>query len=358
MAVNPMQFEPQIVEESSNIILLNSPFYQPIGYTASATTFTHVRLKLWVWTDSLIAPYEDEREPNIILLKRKVNQSDTYVLFELADYVKDLFTPTFVYSSSGIPTISNTTVYFKYEYDIIVNPDEEKNVTAIYIGSSSTFMGTQGWNWDYESATTTYNENALSFGYVSTLPTKSYNPKIRYASFAYDLDNESSANYNITTTSYTPPLNLQKCAKEGWLIAYINKSGLWDYFTLFGKSVITQNIEKEDYTRTTSTPHLFNNSVTHGVKQFNTRVQTSITINTGLISEAEGQYVEEIEYSPVVYLIEFKDTPGAGYYNNFITRPVIVTDTSMVRKTKINDKIKISYNIKMETTTNKIKNIR
>ena len=66
MAVNPMQYEPQTVEESSNVIMLNSPFYTNL---TSGLSFTHIRLKLWVWSGALNTPYTNSDEPNIILYK-------------------------------------------------------------------------------------------------------------------------------------------------------------------------------------------------------------------------------------------------------------------------------------------------
>ena len=135
---------------------------------------------------------------------------------------------------------------------------------------------------------------------------------------------------------------------------------MFDYFTPSGKVVVETKGEVEKYTRTFRNPQLFVNSTTHQIKQFNPRVITTYNINTGLISEAQGQYIEEILYSPMVYLIEFKKYPlsGSRFYNNYRTIPVIVSDKNFTRKTRLNDKSKISYTLKFEETTNKIRNIR
>ena len=99
-----------------------------------------------------------------------------------------------------------------------------------------------------------------------------------------------------------------------------------------------------------------------------------------------GQLVEEILYSPFVYLVEFgkelapvgtaitvdttlysvdttlisADNSGQlfGGYTTFRQIPVNVIDTDFGRKTRINDKNKINYNIRFEESTNKILNIR
>lgn len=356
MAVNPMIYEPQIVEESTNVIMLNSPFYVNL---TSVSIFTHIRLKLWVWSGALDTPYTNSDEPNVILYKQKVNPTDTFIQFEIADFVKDLFTPTFVYSNTGLPTTSNSVVFFKYEYDIINNPNNLDIITVSTTEASSTYFGTQGWLWDYESGFNEYRDRLGSFGfYQTTLPLNYKNPKIRYSIFEYNLSAENTSDAFINNPVTILPQE-EVCPKEPWLIVYINKEGRWDYFTPTGKSVISNSLSKEKYTKTVNNPLTFVNSRDHRIKQYNTEVKTEITLNTGILPEGSGQIIEEIIYSPVVYLLEFKKTLNlAGYYSNWITRPVIVTQSDFTKKTRLNDKGKISYNIKFETTTNKISNIR
>jgi len=100
--------------------------------------------------------------------------------------------------------------------------------------------------------------------------------------------------------------------------------------------------------------------------------------------------VEQIVYSPKVYLIRFVGdvnlitTVGITIDNTFITIddlnttidglsvtsellakyktheqiPVILTDTDFTIKNRVNDKNEINYNLKFEVTTNKINDIR
>ena len=348
-----MQYAPQIVEEVNNIIPLNSPFYQRLQYTAGA--FTHIRVKIWYWQGGLMQPFDDETEANVVLYKEKINPSDNAILFEIADYVKGGFSPEFIYTTSGDGT-SNNAVFFKYEYDIINNPLNLTNVSPIVTGSSNTFLGTQGWNWNWEG--NGYNPPGKSFGFSeATLPTKKYGVNMRFVKPTLDLGQEYSE-YVLLYSSYNPPTIQLVCAKEPWLIVYLNKDGFWDYFTPTGKVSISNPFKKEKYTRGFSRPDLFNNRVNHQIVQYNNEVGTEITVNTGIIKEKEGQYIEEILYSPKVYLIEFKETLTSGYYNNFLQRAVIVEDSDFGRKTRLNDKSKISYNIKFKETTNKIRNVR
>jgi len=100
--------------------------------------------------------------------------------------------------------------------------------------------------------------------------------------------------------------------------------------------------------------------------------------------------IEELFYSPKVFLIKFKgDTETTttvgitiestlvtidsteitidsqtvtaeylGMLKTFQQIPVIVTDSDFQRKTRVNDKINIDYNLKFEETNNKINQIR
>ena len=54
-------------------------------------------------------------------------------------------------------------------------------------------------------------------------------------------------------------------------------------------------------------------------------------------------------------------TIGDEYTGKFKTHqqiPVIVTDSDFTRKTRINDKVEIDYNIKLDETNNKLLDIR
>ena len=100
--------------------------------------------------------------------------------------------------------------------------------------------------------------------------------------------------------------------------------------------------------------------------------------------------IEELIYSPKVYLIRFKgdfelvttvgitidstlvtidstlitidsQTITAEYLGSFKTHQqisVVITNEDYTRKTRLNDKIAIDYNLKFEETNNKISNVR
>ncbi len=116
----------------------------------------------------------------------------------------------------------------------------------------------------------------------------------------------------------------------------------------------------------------------------------SYSINTGALSEDMNSTIEQIIYSPKIYLIKFKgdrqttntigitidntyitvdDTTitidsatvtqnGNGFFKTHQQIPVTVTDTDFGRKTRMNDKNAIDYTINFEETTSKILNVR
>jgi hypothetical protein len=119
-------------------------------------------------------------------------------------------------------------------------------------------------------------------------------------------------------------------------------------------------------------------------------VDQEYVINTGSLTESMVNQVEQIIYSPKVYLILFSGdvqavtTVGITIDSTFVTIddtnitidsatiteemlgmlksfkqiPVVPLDKTFVRKTRLNDKNEINYNLKFGETTNKILDIR
>jgi len=157
-----------------------------------------------------------------------------------------------------------------------------------------------------------------------------------------------------------------------------------------GKITVSSKIESETSNRTYRDPSNVDNTYQHSKLRDNLNVTQSYIINTGLITEDMDNLVEQIIYSPKVYLIKFKGdvnpetTVGITVDNTYITVddttitvdsttvtgeylgkykthqqiPVVVTDSDFLRKTRNNDRNSIDYNIKFEETNNKMLNIR
>lgn len=194
----------------------------------------------------------------------------------------------------------------------------------------------------------------------------------------------------ITVTNVIPDDAWKRCAKDNALIVFLNKLGLWEMFTPNGKIVVTSKIKDDTSNRVFRDPSKIDNSFTHSKMRENLEVTQSHLVNTGLLQDDMPQIVEEIIYSPKVYLIKFKGdrqlvttlgitidstyttidsltitidsdvsaVENLGYFKTHQQIPVTVTDNDYMRKTRVNDKSKIDYNIKFEETNNKINQIR
>jgi hypothetical protein len=194
----------------------------------------------------------------------------------------------------------------------------------------------------------------------------------------------------ITRTPVVPPAGFTRCAMDASLIVYINKLGLWDIFTPNGKITASSNIESNEQNKGYRDPSQVDNTYQHSKLRAGLDVTQSWVINTGSLTEDMINDIEQIIYSPKVYLIKFngeiQETTTVGItidstlvtiddtfitidsetitsefigdYKAFEQIPVIVKDSDFTRKNRVNDKNTINYNIKFEETNNKILDIR
>jgi hypothetical protein len=223
---------------------------------------------------------------------------------------------------------------------------------------------------------------------------KFYNPQIANyfeQTFNFTLNvavanTENIINYN----PIIPPVGFTRCSLDPCLIVFLNKLGLWESFTPFGKFTASTKIDRTDSNISHRDPSQVDNTFIHSKLTNNLEVLQSYIVNTGSLTEEMNSVIEELIYSPKVYLVKFKgDTETTttvgitidstlvtidsteitidsqtvtseylGLLKSFQQIPVIVTDSDFQRKTRVNDKINIDYNIKLEETNNKINQIR
>tara|TARA_R100000664_G_scaffold32521_1_gene47586 strand:- start:233 stop:1702 length:1470 start_codon:yes stop_codon:yes gene_type:complete len=130
-----------------------------------------------------------------------------------------------------------------------------------------------------------------------------------------------------------------KVRRLGWL----NSLGCWDYFNFKMKSKQTVNVKRDTYGKLlgeyNSTAYSYNNfDSTRKVRKTDAILKE--TLNTDWISEEDAELLEKCVMSTDVFIIENADTD--------YTVPVLVTNTSIIRKTNANDGIKIKYTINIE----------
>lgn len=366
-----MPVTPTIVDSLNKIDFVGSPKHL---YLTAVAPFTSVLVELYIWKGALNSP---PAQPNYTLNEAKVSVTDSYISIEIGDLIKAEIEPVINFGSSL--TTSTEGVYYQYNVSYISSGQVVEGF------NSTTRFATLGWNWNYEGqSTATYNRGAFGFE-ITDIP-KFYSPHITYSKPTFNL-NASSTVDMVIRTPVIPPPHLVRCSEEPFLIIYINKFGLFDTFTPDGSVKISNVITKDTYKRTYRNPFEVSFGTSYQDIDYIVNSKQNYLINTGTLTEDMGQLVEEILYSPRVFLVEFKgdvndgsETPitadntvvtadntiitvdnagaNAGTYRTFKQYPVIVTDTDFGRKTRYADKNKMNYFIKFTQSTDKINNIR
>lgn len=387
VTVNPIPENPLLpqnvrtpITNSKRIKFANSPIF------IRETGCESILVNVYVWSGQ-------QTQPNVFpvarLRKDKLSPSDDYISIEISDIVKPFINPLFVYNRALPPTITSQGVFLQaqvYKFDAAGNFTE--NFTP-------TFFATLGYLWNYEQniiSTNGVSPNG-STGFLAP-SNKWYNSKIH--NYFQQTFNFNTTVFLATTANLinyipvTPPAEWSRCALDPYLIVYLNKLGLWETFTPHGKVLVNSKVERVTSSVTHRDPSEIDNSFTHSKRQTNLDVTQSYQVNTGSLTEDMISQIEELIYSPKVYLIKFKGDfetvteigitidstivtidstaitidsqtipeSAVGFFKTHQQIPVIVTDEDFTRKTRLNDKINIDYNLKFEETNNKINAIR
>lgn len=136
----------------------------------------------------------------------------------------------------------------------------------------------------------------------------------------------------------------------GWL----NKWGVWDYYTFNKKSVTTTSTKRIKYTQRSGSwnQDVYNISgYKGGEKNLKVNANEKIKMSTDFVTETESLWFEELINSTEVYIIKGYEEDHVNQITNKYIEPVAVTNSSFVRKTKANDTL-IAYSITVEKSKN------
>ena len=125
-------------------------------------------------------------------------------------------------------------------------------------------------------------------------------------------------------------------------LAWRNSLGAYDYYNFKMKSTQTVEVQRDNFNTMLGTFNQDRYSYNNTQRGKTTRHTTAIlkeTLNTGWITEQDGNLLEKLIYSTNVEIVENEDTE--------FTEGVIITDTSFVKKTVANDKL-MQYTINIE----------
>jgi hypothetical protein len=374
------------INGSSYISFVNSPINIDFYNTDFDATIQKVTLYLWIWQG---AQNRTLGSPNYILKKDKVSASDKRITLEISSLIKTTLNPIFVYNELTPPAIAGQATFYQWQVEV-------ESEEVIEQSTGNTYLATLGYKWDYEQTYFASNNGVArygSFGFQMPVNLK-FNPRIHdYQTQDFDFTKSvatATTDNLIIKTPITPTDAQEQCTRDSTLIVYLDKRGLFEMFTPHGKVVIDSKIENQITNKSYRSPNSVDNWFNPSKIKNSIDATQSFTINTGNLLEGDGQVIEEILLSPLVYLIRFKGdvnavtTVGITIDDTFITIddtvvtidsvtvtdekigqfsihqqiPVVVTDSAFLRKTRLNDKVEINYTIKMETTTNKILDIK
>ena len=137
---------------------------------------------------------------------------------------------------------------------------------------------------------------------------------------------------------------------ESIRLAWLNQWGAWDYYTFNKKSVKSLSTKGSTYTQQSGTWNEGTyklNGYKGGQKSFRVNAIEKIKMNTNFVTEAEGEWFEELINSPEVYILEGYQTDVTDpLLNNYVT-PVRLTTSSYTRKTIANDRL-MQYTFEVE----------
>lgn len=334
--------QPDPVVSANQIIGVLSPYYV-VGQTSA--TWNRIRVDLWIWKGAYDAVTSED--PTFVLTKNKLNDDDERVEINIANYVADTINPVFNIGNSENNTSDNSFFYYEIRYF--------NNSTLVHSSGSSLMIGVLGWRYDYQMFTTVqevggeYFPNGRSnneFGYFNLNSKENYfkyteamvnvPSRIWYTNRSFPISNISTSQiyYGDLATFLQP--NQIECNNVNYGIVFINKSGNWDLFPVFGKVSISTEKSSTTYNRGFRYKTDYTDRYQNSVREVNTMEQVTYTMNTGVISELMSLYLESILFSPMMFIVD---------YDTNLSFPVKLQSTTFNRKTKLNDKNNINHTL-------------
>ena len=383
------------INNASQIAFVNSPVYVRVDLQNEFPTYlppnknTRVRLQLTTFDISALGVEENVNVHTMDIAR--VSKNDKQVTFRIDNELKnDLVRrenfnnvdfPVLLYNNTSLPYTQGLCLFYRVDYYAY---DNLGNAPAVNITNR---VATLGFRIDGEAPAFYGNYIGDTNGFnVATTPIKNFAEYIPYyakQSFAFGT-NRNSTNF-IVTEKVVPAKTL--CVKDPLLIIFINKKGLFEYITTIGKVSISNEIKRNESNKVFRDNGMINPNTTHYKNANVEEVYRTYTVNTGVIDPSMNGLIEELLYSPKVYIVRFfgdrwsvaqqgitvdntivtvdnttitvdSDTvtnEDIGYYSTYLQVPVMCIDTDFTQKNFINDKRDVSYTLKFKETASKIK---
>jgi hypothetical protein len=376
------------IDDKAKIFFAQSPIHFNFANDLNDATIAAVTVEVYIWRGFQSADLP--AAPSVIFpasILKKISPGDKYIALELHNEIKAFIAssnlnqnnPQFAYNTTGVPTTSGEGVYFHIVYQVDADP----------VKQLGTFFATSGYRYSFEQKGgyyTTYEDVPTFRKYANAIVYD--RSTINRTTQVATSQSGTGANGMITQQALNPtPRNLQTGVK--CLIAYVNRIGVWDTFTPFGRFIESIDTVRDEFSSSFRNPLQINSQIQHLKQSGSPKGRRKFQINTGLLDENNNYQIREILQSGKIYLIIFSDdvftvaqtgttvdsttvsvdntsitvdsatvtAADLGFYSSFVQIPVNNATTNFLKKTRLNDKSSISYTLELEETNNFINNI-
>jgi len=375
------------INSKAKIFFAQSPIHFNLQNENSDASIQKVTVEVYVWRGFQEADLP--ATPSIVFNNiPKISPDDNYIAIEIHNEIKAFITssnlnknnPQWAYNTVSVPTTAGEGCYFHVVYKVDTESDKQLG----------TYFATTGYRYNFEQKGGNYT------GYEDVEVYRKYANGINYDRCTINRTtsvstSQSGAGLNgmISQVALNPSDRKTQTGVK-CLIAYVNRLGLWDTFTPFGK--VTESIEtkRDEYSSSFRNPLSINSQIQHLKQTGVPRGNRKFNINTGLLDELNNYQVREILQSSKLYLVLFENdtyltpqigitidstavtidntsitidsdtvtTENLGFYSKFTQIPIKNSTTNFLKKTRLNDKSSISYTLEFEETNNFINDIQ
>jgi hypothetical protein len=134
----------------------------------------------------------------------------------------------------------------------------------------------------------------------------------------------------------------QSCIRyDNVRLAWRNRLGAWDYMNFRGKSTESVDVTSEEMESVPGTWNLGKYAYSNyerGKQTLFTEAKRKLVVNSDYLNEDEAAWLEELFTSTDVQIID----------DNSVIYPVVITSKNYIKKTSVNDKVKILYTVNLE----------
>jgi hypothetical protein len=374
------------INDKSLIYFSQSPIHFDLVNELGDSSISLVTVEVYVWRGFQQADLP--AAPSITFNNiKKISPGDKYIAIELHNEIKAFITasnlnknnPQWSYNTTGLPATAGQGVYFHIVYKV----DTES------VKQLGTFFATGGYRYSFEQKFgpyATYNdvETLRKYAFGIKYDRNTINRTTQVAT-----SQSGSGTNGMITQQLLNPTNRKLQTGVKCLIAYLNRVGVWDTFTPFGKFSESIDTKRDEFSSSFRNPLYVNSQIQHLKQSGAPMGKRKFQINTGLLDENNNYQVREILQSGKIYLVVFGEevylneqtgitvdstvvtvdnttitvdsdvvtAADLGFYSNYEQIPVTNSMTNFLKKTSLNDKSSISYSLEFEETNNFINNI-